>query len=59
MLSDEQTSKGWPVSLLNDEQMSNWVGVKHLPVKIFFWGGGQSEEMVLIFVEIIIQHVFC
>ena len=32
MLSDEQTSKTWPFSLLNDEQMSNWVGVKHLPV---------------------------
>ena len=31
MLSDEQMSKRWPVSLLNDEQMSNWVGVKHLP----------------------------
>ena len=32
VLSDEQMSKRWPVSLLNDEQMSNWVGVKHLPV---------------------------
>ena len=32
MLSDEQMSKRWPFSLLNDEQMSNWVGVKHLPV---------------------------
>ena len=31
VLSDEQMSKRWPVSLLNDEQMSNWVGVKHLP----------------------------
>ncbi len=31
MLSDEQMSKRWPVSLLNDEQMSNWVAVKHLP----------------------------
>ena len=31
MLSDEQASKTWPFSLLNDEQMSNWVGVKHLP----------------------------
>ncbi len=27
VLSDEQMSKGWPFSLLNDEQMSNWVGV--------------------------------
>ena len=31
VLSDEQMSKRWPFSLLNDEQMSNWVGVKHLP----------------------------
>ena len=31
MLSDEQMSKRWQFSLLNDEQMSNWVGVKHLP----------------------------
>ncbi len=34
VLSDEQTSKRWQFSLLNDEQMSNWVGVKHLPVSI-------------------------
>ena len=34
VLSDEQTSKRWQFSLLNDEQMSNWVGVKHLPVKL-------------------------
>ena len=34
MLSDEQMSKRLPVSLLNDEQMSNWVGVKHLPVNL-------------------------
>ena len=27
-------SKRWPFSLLNDEQMSNWVGVKHLPVMV-------------------------
>ena len=27
VLSDEQRSKRWPFSLLNDEQMSNWVGV--------------------------------
>ena len=31
VLSDEQMRKIWPFSLLNDEQMSNWVGVKHLP----------------------------
>ena len=30
-------SKRWPFSLLNDEQMSNWVGVKHLPVEITTW----------------------
>ena len=29
MLSDEQMSKGCPFSLLNDEQMSNWLGVEH------------------------------
>ena len=34
VLSDEQMSKRWPFSLLNDEQMSNWVGVKHLPVEV-------------------------
>ena len=32
VLSDEQMSKSWPFSLLNDEQMSNWLGVEHLPV---------------------------
>ncbi len=32
MLSDEQMSNGYPFSLLNDEQMSNKVGVEHLPV---------------------------
>ena len=32
VLSDEQMSKRWQFSLLNDEQMSNWVGVKHQPV---------------------------
>ena len=31
VLSDEQMSKRWPCSPLNDEQMSNWVGIKHLP----------------------------
>ena len=35
VLGDEQTSKKWPFSLLNDEQMSNWVGVKHLPDSFF------------------------
>ena len=32
VLSDEQMSNGWPVSLLNDEQMSNWLGAEHQPV---------------------------
>ena len=35
VLSDEQMSqmsKGWPFFLLNDEQMSNWLGVEHQPV---------------------------
>ena len=32
VLSDEQMSKEWPFSLLNDEQMSNWLGVEHCPV---------------------------
>ena len=31
VLSDEQMSNGWSFSLLNDEQMSNKVGVKHQP----------------------------
>ena len=31
VLSDEQMRKGWPFFLLNDEQMSNWLGVEHLP----------------------------
>ena len=35
VLSDEQMSKGWPFSLLNDEQMSNWLGVEHQPVNIW------------------------
>ena len=34
VLSDEQMSKGCPFSLLNDEQMSNWLGVEHQPVLI-------------------------
>ena len=33
VLSDEQMSKRWQFSLLNDEQMSNWVGVEHQPEK--------------------------
>ena len=33
VLSDEQMRKIWPFSLLNDEQMSNKVGVKHQPVQ--------------------------
>ena len=37
VLSDEQMSKRWQFSLLNDEQMSNWVGVKHLPVFLRFY----------------------
>ena len=31
VLSDEQMSQGWQSSLLNDEQMSNWLGVEHQP----------------------------
>ena len=31
VLSDEQMSNGYPFSLVNDEQMSNKVGVKHQP----------------------------
>ena len=34
VLSDEQMSKTWPFSRLNDAEMSNCVGVKHLPDKI-------------------------
>ena len=36
VLSDEQMSKKLQFSLLNDEQMSNWVGVKHLPVTYIY-----------------------
>ena len=36
MLSDEQMSKGLPFFLLNDEQMSNWLGVEHQPVMFLF-----------------------
>ena len=35
MLSDEQMSKGYPFSLLNDEQMSNKVRVEHQPDSTF------------------------
>ena len=31
MLSDEQMSNGYPLSLLNDQQMSNKVGVERQP----------------------------
>ena len=31
VLSDEHMSNGWPFFLLNDEQMSNKVGVEHQP----------------------------
>ena len=33
VLSDEQMRKNLPFSPLNDEQMSNWLGVEHLPEK--------------------------
>ena len=36
VLRDEQMSNGWPFSLLNDEQMSNKVGVEHQPVYAYF-----------------------
>ena len=37
VLSDEQMSKSWPFPLLNDEQMSNWLGVEHQPdIEILF-----------------------
>ena len=29
-------SKGWPFSLLNDEQMSNWLGVERKPATLSF-----------------------
>ena len=51
VLSDEQMSKRWPFSLLNDEQMSNWVGVKHLPfVQFQFqgprWGNSKGDSTI-------------
>ena len=36
MLSDEQMSNGYPFSLLNDEQMSNKVRVKHQPGRFIY-----------------------
>ena len=36
VLSDEQMSKKLQFSLLNNEQMSNWLGVEHQPEK--YWG---------------------
>ncbi len=36
VLSDEQMSKGLPFFLLNDEQMSNWLGVEHQPDICFY-----------------------
>ncbi len=35
VLSDEQMRKKWQFSLLNDEQMSNKVGVEHQPDKLY------------------------
>ena len=37
VLSDEQMRKRWPFSLLNDEQMSNKVGVEHQPGRQTFF----------------------
>ena len=37
VLSDEQMSNGYPFSLVNDEQMSNKVGVKHQPDSAVGW----------------------
>ncbi len=44
MLSDEQMSKRLQFSLLNDEQMSNGLGVEHLPDRsgLFFKAPGPS-----------------
>ena len=41
VLSDEQMSKIWQFSILNGEQMSNRVGVKHLPDKYVCIVSGQ------------------
>ena len=46
MLSDEQMSKRWPFSLLNDEQMSNKVGVEHQPdIHISTSGTGKTHRL--------------
>ncbi len=53
VLSDEEMSNGYPISLLNDEQMNNWVGVEHQPdnklrricfgvFEPFLLGGGEA-----------------
>ena len=44
VLSDEQMSKIWPFSLLNDEQMSNKVRVEHQPAtkNVLFRNGDVS-----------------
>ena len=39
-------SKRWPFSLLNDEQVSNRVGVKHLP-EFFFFAGDWAKNCYL------------
>ena len=45
VLSDEQMRKIWPFSLLNDEQMSNKVEVKHQPVQkdSRFWANYKDQ----------------
>ncbi len=46
---DEQMSM--PFSLLNDEQMSNWLGVEHLPDMVYrmgFWGAKSVDLDVII-----------
>ncbi len=55
MLSDEQMSKRWPFSLLNDEQMSNWVGVKHLPVLFSRLLGEDEPNLTSIFFKWVVQ----
>ena len=55
VLSDEQTSKRWPFSLLNDEQMSNWVGVKHLPVLLFITLGFSGAPHLVPWLDGIIE----
>ena len=35
--SDEQMSKEWPFSLLNDDQMSNCLGFEHCPMQVNFF----------------------